>query len=336
MSPRIAAARDPLIDGFGRAVTDLRISVTDKCNFRCTYCMPAEGLPWLDKAELLTFEEIARIVSILVTTGVTSIKLTGGEPLVRRDITYLVAMLRQVGAELDISITTNGYLLSKHARSLKHAGLDRVTVSCDSLLKHRFAEITLRDALDEVHAGLTAAEAAELGPIKINCVVIRGVNDDEIVSFAELSRATGWDIRFIEYMPLDARDAWRRAEVVPAAEILSTIHRLYPLVAEDAGAAPATRYSFADGAPGSIGVIASVTEPFCASCNRLRLTADGQVRACLFALEETDVKSLLRGGASDDDIYAAIAGCVASKWAGHHIGQPDFVKPSRSMSMIGG
>lgn len=317
-------------------VTDLRVSVTDKCNFRCTYCMPPEGLPWLPKAELLTFEEIARVVEIAVSTGVTSLKLTGGEPLVRRELPTLVAMIRTASPDLDISVTTNGYLLAEQAQGLKDAGLDRVSVSCDSLLKHRFASITLRDALEQVRAGLETAARVGLGPIKVNCVVMRGVNDDEMIGFAELSRATGWEIRFIEYMPLDAGDKWSRAEVVPAAEILETIGSLHPLEPVDGGVAPAATYRFTDGAPGSVGVIPSVTEPFCASCDRLRLTADGQLRSCLFSLEETDLRALLRGGADDDAVYEAMQACVSAKWAGHHIGQPDFVKPARSMSMIGG
>ena len=310
--------------------------MTDKCNFRCTYCMPPEGLPWLPKAELLTFEEIARVVEIAVSTGVTSLKLTGGEPLVRRELPTLVAMIRTASPDLDISVTTNGYLLAEQAQGLKDAGLDRVSVSCDSLLKHRFASITLRDALEQVRAGLETAARVGLGPIKVNCVVMRGVNDDEMIGFAELSRATGWEIRFIEYMPLDAGDKWSRAEVVPAAEILETIGSLHPLEPVDGGVAPAATYRFTDGAPGSVGVIPSVTEPFCASCDRLRLTADGQLRSCLFSLEETDLRALLRGGADDDAVYEAMQACVSAKWAGHHIGQPDFVKPARSMSMIGG
>ena len=326
----------PLVDSFGRTATDLRISVTDRCNFRCRYCMPPEGLPWLPKDELLTFEEIVRVATVLGGCGIRSFKLTGGEPLVRRGLPVLVAGLRDAVTEADISLTTNGYLLAEMAKPLRAAGLDRVTVSCDSLLKHRFAEITLRDALDEVMRGLEVAAEEGLGPVKINTVVMRGINEDEVVAFAELARATGYDVRFIEYMPLDAQDEWSSEKVVPGAEILEQIAARYPLEPIDAGHAPAASYRFADGAPGQVGVISSVSAPFCESCDRLRLTSDGNLRACLFALEETDLKTPLRAGASDDELIALAQACVAGKWAGHHIGRPDFVRPSRSMSMIGG
>ena len=325
-----------LVDGFGRIATDLRISVTDKCNFRCRYCMPPEGLPWLPKDELLTFEEILRLASVLTDCGIRSFKLTGGEPLVRRDLPILVAGLRDIAPDADISLTTNGYLLADRARELRAAGLDRVTVSCDSLLKHRFAEITLRDALEEVLRGLEVAAAEHLGPIKINTVVMKDVNDDEVVAFAELARAADYDVRFIEYMPLDAQDEWSSEKVVPGAEIIETISTLFPLEPIEEGHAPAVNYRFADGAPGRIGVISSVSAPFCESCDRLRLTSDGHLRACLFALEEVDLKEPMRSGASDADIAELARTCVAAKWAGHHIGRPDFVKPSKSMSMIGG
>ena len=325
-----------LIDGFGRVATDLRISVTDKCNFRCRYCMPPEGLPWLAKDELLTFEEIVRVASVLTGCGIRSFKLTGGEPLVRRDLPELIAGLRDVSPDADISLTTNGFLLAERAHDLKAAGLDRVSVSCDSLLKHRFAEITLRDALDEVMNGLEAAAREDLGPIKINAVVMRGINDDEPVAFAELARAADYDVRFIEYMPLDAQDEWNAERVVPGAEILAAIAERFPLEPVQEGPAPAVSYRFSDGAPGRVGVISSVTAPFCETCDRLRLTSDGHLRACLFALEEVDLKGPLRSGASDDDLVALAQQCIAAKWAGHHIGKADFVRPSKSMSMIGG
>jgi cyclic pyranopterin phosphate synthase len=335
LQPR--AQRPALVDSFGRTATDLRISVTDRCNFRCRYCMPAEGLPWLPKAELLSFEEMQRVARILVESGVRSIKVTGGEPLVRRDVDVLVKMLRALGDDLDLSITTNGYLLAQHAPALAAAGLNRVTVSCDSLIKHRFAEMTLRDALDEVLRGLKVSAKIGLTPVKINTVVIRGHNEDEAVEFARLARATGYEVRFIEYMPLDAQDEWSADGVVPGAEILEQIAAVFELVPDtDEQPEPATPYRFADGAPGRIGVIPSVTEPFCDTCNRLRLTADGQLRACLFSLEETDLRGPLRSGASDDDIAGLARDCIARKWAGHRIGQPDFVRPARSMSMIGG
>lgn len=330
-------ARPPLVDSFGRVATDLRVSVTDRCNFRCRYCMPPEGLPWLPKSEILTYEEIARLTGVLVESGVRSVKITGGEPLVRRDVPTLVREIRALDDDLDISITTNGYLLKEMAESLAEAGLDRATVSCDSLIKHRFAEMTLRDALERVLEGLRAAADHGLTPIKINTVVIRRQNEDEVTEFARLARETGYEVRFIEYMPLDAQDQWSKEGVVPGAEILERIAAEFPIVPDtDDEPEPATPFKFADGAPGRIGVIPSVTDPFCDTCNRLRLTADGQLRACLFSLEETDLRGPLRDGADDDEIAELARDCVARKWAGHRIGQADFVKPARSMSMIGG
>ena len=329
-------AEGPLVDPFGRIADDLRVSVTDRCNFRCTYCMPAEGLAWLPKSEILTFEESTRLLGIFVGLGVRSIKVTGGEPTVRADLPTLVRMFREVGPQLDISITTNGVLLDRLAGPLAEAGVDRATVSCDSLMRHRFAEMTRRDALDRVFAGLKAAEAAGLTPIKINTVVIGGTNDDELVEFARWSRETGYEVRFIEYMPLDAEHAWERSKVVPSHRILETIGAAFPLTAVGHANEPATSYTFSDGAPGRIGVIASVTEPFCDTCNRLRLTAEGQVRACLFSLEETDLRGPMRDGASDDELAALIRTTVWRKWSGHRINHADFVQPARSMSMIGG
>lgn len=329
-------ASGPLVDTFGRVADDLRVSVTDRCNFRCTYCMPAEGLRWLPKSEILTFEEIARVVGVFVSLGVRSIKLTGGEPTVRHELPALVRMLREAHAGLEMSMTTNGILLDRLAGPLAEAGLDRVSVSCDSLMRHRFADMTRRDALDRVLAGIEAAGQAGLTPIKINCVVIAGTNEGEVVDFAEWARATGFEIRFIEYMPLDAEQHWERAKVVPSASILEAIDAVHPLVSEGHGTEPSTTYRFTDGAPGAIGVISSVTEPFCDTCNRLRITAEGQFRACLFAMEEADLRASLRTGATDDDIAAQIRGAVWAKWEGHKINHADFKRPSRSMSMIGG
>jgi GTP 3',8-cyclase len=329
-------AEGPLTDTFGRIANDLRVSVTDRCNFRCTYCMPAEGLAWLPKDEILSFEEMTRLLGIFVGLGVGSIKVTGGEPTVRADLPTLVGMFREVGPDLDISITTNGMLLDKLAGPLAAAGVDRATVSCDSLMRHRFAEMTRRDALEKVLAGLKAAEVAGLTPIKINTVVIGGTNDDEVVEFARWSRETGYEVRFIEYMPLDAEHAWERAKVVPSARILDTIGAAFALSPIGHANEPATSYAFADGAPGRIGVIASVTEPFCDTCNRLRLTAEGQVRACLFSLEETDLRGPMRDGASDQELEGLIRTTVWRKWSGHRINHADFVQPARSMSMIGG
>jgi len=337
-SPTINAAPavGPLIDTFGRVGSDLRISVTDRCNFRCTYCMPAEGLNWLPKEEILAFEELTRLLRLFVGLGVRSLKVTGGEPTVRADLATLVGMFREAGPELDISLTTNGVLLDKLAAPLAEAGIDRATVSCDSLLRHRFVEMTRRDALEKVLRGLRAAEAAGLTPIKINCVVIGGTNDDEVVGFARWARETSYEVRFIEYMPLDAQHAWEREKVVPAGTVLDRIGEVFPLIADGDGAEPATTYGFADGSPGRIGVIPSVTEPFCDSCNRMRLTAEGQFRNCLFALEETDLRGPMRAGASDDDLEGLLRDAMWRKWSGHRINHPDFVQPARSMSMIGG
>ena len=329
-------ATGPLVDTFGRIADDLRVSVVDRCNFRCVYCMPAEGLVWLPREELLTYEEITRAVGVFVSLGVRSVKLTGGEPTVRAELPVLVRMVRDNHPDLEISMTTNGILLDRMAAPLAEAGLDRVTVSCDSLLRHRFAEMTRRDALDKVLAGLRAAEDAGLTPIKINCVVLGGTNEGEVVDFAQFARDTGYEVRFIEYMPLDADQAWERAKVVPNADLLAAIDAAYPLVPADDEPHPASTYAFADGAPGAIGVISSVTEPFCDTCNRLRITSDGQLRACLFSLEEIDLRGPIRSGASDPELEALIRRGVWRKWEGHRINHPDFVRPGRSMSMIGG
>lgn len=326
-----------LVDRFGRVVTDLRVSLTDRCNFRCRYCMPADGLDWMAPATLLTFDEILRVVGLLVDHGVQSVKLTGGEPLLRGRVTDLVRALRGAHPQLDLSMTTNGSLLERHAAALADAGLNRVTVSCDSLATHRFEAMTLRDQLDSVLRGLRAAADHGLTPIKVNTVVIRGENDEDIESFAELARETGYDVRFIEYMPLDAQAEWRAEHVVTGAEILERIVARWPLDAVGNPASdPATSYRFRDGAAGSIGIIPSVSAAFCANCDRLRLTADGKLRACLFSLGETDLRGPLRLGADDERIGELARDCVAGKWAGHRIGQDDFEQPARPMSSIGG
>ena len=332
-----APTEGPLVDTFGRVADDLRISVTDRCNFRCTYCMPAEGLAWLPKHEILSFEELTRLLLLFVDRlGIRSVKVTGGEPTVRADLPQLIRMLRDAAPDVDLSMTTNGVLLDRLAEPLARAGLDRVTVSLDSLLRHRFEEMTRRDALDRVLSGIAAAEDAGLVPMKINCVVIGGTNDDEVVDLAAWAREHDRVVRFIEYMPLDAQHAWERAKVVSSARILGAIDAVFPLVPQGADDEPATSYRFADGAPGGIGVIGSVTEPFCETCNRLRITAEGQVRACLFALEETDLREPLRAGASDDELEALVRQNVWRKWSGHRINHPDFRQPERSMSAIGG
>ena len=328
---------DPIIDRFGRVATDLRVSVTDRCNLRCTYCMPPEGVAWLPRSEILDYEEIARLVHVFHGMGVRTVRLTGGEPTVRKDVAVLVAKIRDVAPDVDLSMTTNGLMLDELAKPLAAAGLDRVNVSVDSLLQHRFAEMTRRDALDRVFTGLRASVEAGLTPIKLNCVVLRGTNDDEVVDFATYARDTGFEIRFIEYMPLDAQHAWERSKVVPSREVLARIAERFALIPEDAhGPAPATTYRFADGAPGSVGVIASVTEPFCGSCDRMRITADGQFRTCLFALTETDLRGALRSGATDHAIEGLVRDAMWDKGPGHRINHPDFVQPGRAMSAIGG
>ncbi|HLI00731.1 MAG TPA: GTP 3',8-cyclase MoaA [Acidimicrobiales bacterium] len=324
-----------LVDPHGRTVKDLRISVTDRCNFRCTYCMPAEGMVWQPREELLSYEEIERITRVLVERyGLESVRLTGGEPTVRAHLPRLVAKLAGLGVE--VSITTNGATLGLLASDLKQAGLSRVNVSLDSLRRERFASITNRDSLDKVLDGIAAAVDAGFDPVKVNCVLVRGVNDDEIVDFAAFGRRQGVEIRFIEWMPLDGGGTWGRDRVVPAAEVVAAISAEWPLEAEGrTSSAPAERYRYLDGA-GRVGVIGSVTEPFCGTCDRIRLTADGQLRNCLFSVRETDLREILRSGGTDDDLALAVEGEVGRKWAGHSIGQVTFIRPERSMSQIGG
>ncbi len=325
-----------LKDSFGRVIDDLRISVTDRCNFRCTYCMPAKGMPWLPKKEILTFEEIIRVARIGVELGITTIRVTGGEPTVRANLEDLIRGLSQIAPNLDLAMTTNGFLLKQKARALKEAGLKRLNVSLDSLHRECFKEMTRRDALEDVLVGLEEAAAVGFWPIKVNVVVIRGMNGDEVLDFARLARDRGYQVRFIEFMPLDADRAWSLEKVVPAREILARINAHYPLVPVNTDRPePATVFRFADGR-GEVGVIPSVTEPFCGSCNRIRLTADGQLRTCLFSLKEHDLKKLLRGGASDEEIKAFIRAAVWAKEPGHRINQPDFIQPERTMSAIGG
>jgi cyclic pyranopterin phosphate synthase len=326
----------PLSDSFGRIVRDLRVSITDRCNFRCTYCMPAEGMVWQDRAELLTFEEITRVVGVFTgRLGVEGVRLTGGEPTVRAHLPVLVSQLASLPVRPDLAMTTNGASMRLMAEDLRAAGLDRVNISCDSLQPERFAEITRRDSLPAVLDGIAAAKATGFDPVKINCVLMRGVNDDEIVDFARFGREHGVSIRFIEFMPLDADDRWQRGAVVPSSEVLERVAAVFPIEEIAHGPEPASRFRFADGA-GEIGVIASVTQPFCASCDRVRVTADGQFRTCLFALDETDLRAIVRGGGSDDDLEAAIRTAVDHKWAGHQIGNVTFIRPPRSMSQIGG
>jgi cyclic pyranopterin phosphate synthase len=325
---------EPLVDGFGRVHRDLRISVTDRCNFRCTYCMPAEGMSWLPRAELLTFEEIERVARVMVDRfGVDSIRLTGGEPTVRAHLPVLVAKLAALG--VDLALTTNGATLDSLAHDLVAAGLGRVNISLDSLRRDRFLALTRRDELAAVLSGIDAAVDAGLAPVKVNTVVMRGVNDDELVDFAAFGRERGVEVRFIEFMPLDADDGWTRDAVVTQDEIVAAIAAVFPLEPVARAHQPAERFRFLDGR-GAVGVIPSVSHAFCDSCDRVRLTADGQLRACLFAVDETDLRDVVRSGGSDDDIAAAVQRCVAGKWAGHSIGSVQFVRPRRSMSQIGG
>ncbi|MCY3785314.1 MAG: GTP 3',8-cyclase MoaA [bacterium] len=323
-----------LVDTFGRVHRDLRISVTDRCNFRCTYCMPAEGLDWLPRSELLTFEEIERVARMLVERfGVDSIRLTGGEPTVRARLADLVGMLAPLGT--DLALTTNGVTLGLLAGDLAAAGLRRINVSLDSLQPGRFGEITRRDDLHRVLDGIDAALAAGLDPVKVNVVVMGGRNDDEIVDFAAFGRDKGVEVRFIEYMPLDAEEGWRSDAVVGFEEITRRIGEVFCFEAQRRGNEPASRFRYLDG-KGSFGVVASVTRSFCGSCDRIRLTADGQFRNCLFGLEEYDLRAPLRRGASDDELAEIVRGAVRDKWAGHSIGKVHFVRPARSMSQIGG
>ncbi len=327
-----------LRDSWGREIKSVRVSVTDKCNFRCTYCMPAEGLQWLGREEILSFEEIARLVGLLSELGVDEVRLTGGEPLVRRDLPTLVGMLASVERVRDLSLTTNGVLLDRFAEPLVAAGLKRINVSLDTLNHVRFAEIARRDALDAVLRGLEEAERhPELRPIKVNCVAVKGFTESEVPALAELARRKPYVVRFIEFMPLDADEAWREDDVLTGAEIRAIIEEHYGPLVEVAAKASSTarRFRFADGA-GEIGFVNPVSEPFCSTCDRIRLTADGQLRTCLFSRREWDLKTPMRNGASDDELVALIRFAVRHKELKHKINDAGFVRASRSMSQIGG
>ncbi len=337
-----------LVDPFGRTIRDLRISVTDRCNFRCTYCMPAEGMEWLPREDLLTFEELVRVAGVFVERfAVDGIRLTGGEPTVRAHLPVLVSKLAALrvpagsasplaGGKPDLSVTTNGASFRLLAHELRDVGLDRVNVSLDTLRRDRFLAITRRDDLDKVLDGIAAAQEAGFDPVKVNCVVERGVNDDEVVELAEWGRDVGVAVRFIEFMPLDASGAWDRSRVVSQDEILAAIADVHPLEpVRQRGTAPADRWRYLDGR-GEVGVIPSVTKPFCGDCDRVRLTAEGQFRTCLFETREFDVRAILRRGGGDDELAAEIERAVGTKWAGHSIGQVHFIRPNRSMSQIGG
>ncbi len=331
------SVREPLRDGHGRLIGDLRVSVTDRCNFRCQYCMPAEGLPWLERAEILSFEEITRLVGVFASMGVGDVRLTGGEPLVRRDFPVLAAMLAEIDAVRELSVTTNGFLLERDAERLVRAGIDRFNVSVDSLQRDRFYELTRRDALPQVLRGLEVLSGfPEAHPIKINAVGMRGFTEEEVLPFARLARSTPYEVRFIEFMPLDADRAWTSDQVLTGAEIRAAIDAVYPLEAEPREPSATARiYRFADGR-GKVGFINPVSEPFCADCNRVRLTADGRLRTCLFSLNETDLRAPLRDGADDAQLSEIIRAAVWRKELKHHVGEPGFIQPARSMSAIGG
>jgi GTP 3',8-cyclase len=328
---------EPLRDGHGRLIGDLRVSVTDRCNFRCQYCMPAEGLPWLERSEILTFEEIVRLVGLLARMGVRDVRLTGGEPLVRREFPRLAGMLAAIPDIHDLSVTTNGFLLERDAEALVRAGINRFNVSVDSLQQDRFYELTRRDALPKVLRGLELlATFPEAHPIKVNAVAIRGFTEEEVIPFAEFARRTPYEIRFIEFMPLDADHAWTPEQVLTGAEIRAAIDAVYPLEPEPREPHSTARvYRFADGR-GKIGFINPVSQPFCGDCNRIRLTADGRLRTCLFSLNETDLRGPLRAGVDDGELERIIRAAVWRKELKHHVGEPGFIQPNRTMSAIGG
>jgi cyclic pyranopterin phosphate synthase len=328
-----------LSDSYGRVATDLRVSLTDRCNLRCAYCMPPEGLDWLPKPALLTDDEVIRLVGLAVTRlGIRQVRFTGGEPLLRRGLPGIVAAAAALRPRPEISLTTNGIGLDRLARPLAAAGLDRVNVSLDTLRPDRFARLAHRDRLDDVLAGLTAAAAAGLTPVKVNAVLMRGINEDEAPGLLRYCVDRGYQLRFIEQMPLDAQHGWRREHMVTADEILASLSALFTLTPADPaerGSAPAEAF-LVDGGPQQVGVIGSVTRPFCADCDRVRLTADGQVRNCLFARTESDLRGPLRSGAGDDELAGLWRRCVAAKLPGHGINDPEFLQPSRPMSAIGG
>jgi cyclic pyranopterin phosphate synthase len=330
-------AQKPLHDGHGRRITDLRVSVTDRCNFRCQYCMPAEGMPWLEREEILSFEEIEHLVRLMAAMGIEDVRLTGGEPLARRDFPLLASMLAGIPGIRDLSLTTNGYLLERHAAELAGAGIQRVNVSIDSLQRDRFFQITRRDALPQVLRGLRAiADQPKVRRVKVNALGIRGFTEEEILPFCELARSTGLQVRFIEFMPLDADHSWSRDQVLTGKEIRQAIESRYDLVeGPREPSATARVFRFSDGR-GEVGFVNPVSEPFCADCNRIRLTSDGKLRTCLFSLTETDLRDPLRSGASDSELERLIRDAVWRKELKHRVNEPGFVQPERTMSAIGG
>ncbi len=327
-----------LADSFGRVATDLRVSVTDRCNLRCTYCMPAEGLDWLPGPALLTDDEVARLISVAVRwLGITEVRFTGGEPLIRRGLPAIIAATAELDPRPEISLTTNGIALARLAGPLAAAGLDRLNVSLDTLSRDTFVTLARRDRLADVLAGLSAAAGAGLAPVKVNAVLMRGVNDHEAPALLSFCLDRGYQLRFIEQMPLDAQHGWRRADMVTADEILSALSAQFTLSPDPVarGSAPAETFQV-NGGPDRVGIIGSVTRPFCGTCDRVRLTADGQIRNCLFATTETDLRTALRSGATDDQLAGLWRTAVATKLPGHGISDPGFLQPARPMSAIGG
>lgn len=330
-----------LIDAFGRVATDLRVSVTDRCNLRCTYCMPPEGLDWIPSDQILTADELLRLIRLAAAEGVTEVRFTGGEPLVRPDLESIISGVASLPEAPAISLTTNGIGLTKRASALRQAGLTRINVSLDTLDRERFKTLTRRDRLEDVLAGIDAAQAAGLQPVKINAVPMRGVNDDEVVSMVRWALEQQVQLRFIEQMPLDAQHAWSRHDMVQADEILQRLEQEFVVMpaSHDRGSDPAELWSVATpdgGLSGEVGVIGSVTRPFCAACDRVRLTSDGQLRNCLFSQGETDLRTALRDGSTDQDIVSLMRACLSAKKAGHGIDEPTFLPPPRPMSAIGG
>ena len=327
-----------LLDTFGRVATDLRVSLTDRCNLRCSYCMPAEGLDWLPAPEMLTDDEVVRLVTVAVGLGVKEVRFTGGEPLLRKGLVDIVGRVAALEPRPHLSLTTNGIGLARTAVALKAAGLDRVNVSLDTLDRERFVALAKRDRLDDVLAGLAAAADAGLVPVKVNALLMRGVNEDEAPALLRWCLERGYELRFIEHMPLDAQHAWKRSSMVTGEEILAMLRAEFDLAPESAlerGSAPAETW-LVDGGPGRVGVIGSVTQPFCGACDRVRLTADGQIRNCLFATGETDLRSALRSGADEAELGELLKASLLAKKAGHGIDDPAFLQPARPMSAIGG
>jgi cyclic pyranopterin phosphate synthase len=333
----IKNSEQKLVDGMGRTIVNLRISVTDRCNFRCTYCMPADNVEFMSRDKLLTFEEITRIARIGAGMGIKRLRLTGGEPLMRKDLPTLVSMLTQIEGIDDVAMTTNAFFLKEHAKALKEAGLKRLNISLDALDPEKFRDVNRRDCLKEVLEGMRVSSEIGFKSIKVNAVAMKNFSETEIMRLIEMGRSDGFEIRFIEFMPLDSDQIWERDKVLFGHEILDIIRKKYELIPIENSLeiGPASEYNFADG-KGRIGIITAVSNPFCDHCNRIRMTADGKLRTCLFSADETNLKELIRGKASDEDIVKAIEGAVLVKEPGHKINLDDFERPQRAMHAIGG